>query len=272
MFTVRSKRAFTLIELLVVIAIIAILAAILFPVFAQAKKAAKKSQCINQAKQIGLAQAMYQNDFDDSMTPYQYVAQCPWPDVCGTSNVTLGYLYMLRPYSKSNLFSQCPESKPLDRSNATGNRLWYEVRMGYGLAYPLGETPLGGFPGHLSYSKFSEPATRALAMDAIPDGPSSQPVYQSVGAYMNYASTPFTPTAHGFSSSITFQPWHARPEGRHTDQVIVIFLDGHTKAHSFNLVYGVDEKVCKAGNGQACSALTLNPAQYPKTWELWKSE
>ncbi len=60
------KRAFTLIELLVVIAIIAILAAILFPVFAQAKVAAKKSVSVSNAKQMGLAQFMYMGDNDDT--------------------------------------------------------------------------------------------------------------------------------------------------------------------------------------------------------------
>jgi prepilin-type N-terminal cleavage/methylation domain-containing protein len=59
------KKAFTLIELLVVIAIIAILAAILFPVFAQAKTAAKKTQAISNQKQIGLAIIQYQADYDD---------------------------------------------------------------------------------------------------------------------------------------------------------------------------------------------------------------
>lgn len=61
----RSSRAFTLIELLVVIAIIAILAAILFPVFAQAKQAAKKTTCLSNVKQIGLGVQMYNADFDD---------------------------------------------------------------------------------------------------------------------------------------------------------------------------------------------------------------
>jgi prepilin-type N-terminal cleavage/methylation domain-containing protein len=60
------KKAFTLIELLVVIAIIAILAAILFPVFAQAKAAAKKAAGISNQKQISLGIIMYGADADDT--------------------------------------------------------------------------------------------------------------------------------------------------------------------------------------------------------------
>ena len=59
------RKAFTLIELLVVIAIIAILAAILFPVFAQAKLAAKKTQVLSNCKQIATGQLLYINDSDD---------------------------------------------------------------------------------------------------------------------------------------------------------------------------------------------------------------
>lgn len=65
------RKAFTLIELLVVIAIIAILAAILFPVFAQAKLAAKKTQGLSQAKQIGTAMQIYLADYDDVYFPYR---------------------------------------------------------------------------------------------------------------------------------------------------------------------------------------------------------
>ena len=67
--TAPSSRstAFTLIELLVVIAIIAILAAILFPVFAQAKFAAKKTVDLSNARQIGLSVMLYINDTDDTM-------------------------------------------------------------------------------------------------------------------------------------------------------------------------------------------------------------
>ncbi|MCH8978570.1 MAG: prepilin-type N-terminal cleavage/methylation domain-containing protein [Armatimonadetes bacterium] len=61
------KRAFTLIELLVVIAIIAILAAILFPVFATAKAAAKRTASLSNTKQLQLAMLMYGADYDDNM-------------------------------------------------------------------------------------------------------------------------------------------------------------------------------------------------------------
>jgi prepilin-type N-terminal cleavage/methylation domain-containing protein len=61
-----KKKAFTLIELLVVIAIIAILAAILFPVFAQAKLAAKEVSGLSNTKQVGLGTLMYLNDYDDT--------------------------------------------------------------------------------------------------------------------------------------------------------------------------------------------------------------
>lgn len=61
----NSRKAFTLIELLVVIAIIAILAAILFPVFAQAKEAAKKTSALSNVKQSGTAMQIYLTDYDD---------------------------------------------------------------------------------------------------------------------------------------------------------------------------------------------------------------
>jgi prepilin-type N-terminal cleavage/methylation domain-containing protein/prepilin-type processing-associated H-X9-DG protein len=64
--TSRGQRGFTLVELLVVIAIIAVLAAILFPVFAQAREKARQTTCLSNMKQIGLAFAQYNSDYDST--------------------------------------------------------------------------------------------------------------------------------------------------------------------------------------------------------------
>jgi prepilin-type N-terminal cleavage/methylation domain-containing protein/prepilin-type processing-associated H-X9-DG protein len=74
------RRAFTLIELLVVIAIIAILAAILFPVFAQAKVAAKKAVDLSNEKELGLASIMYTNDYDDDYPIDTTYTHAPYDD------------------------------------------------------------------------------------------------------------------------------------------------------------------------------------------------
>ncbi len=91
-----KRKGFTLIELLVVIAIIAILAAILFPVFAQAKAAAKKTAQLSNHKQIGLGGLMYSGDSDDvfvirqivdgsgnGMAPRQSWAPITWRELTG---------------------------------------------------------------------------------------------------------------------------------------------------------------------------------------------
>ncbi len=95
------KRGFTLIELLVVIAIIAILAAILFPVFAQAKAAAKITTSISGLKQVTLALQMYSNDYDDTAVTYYGYIDNPVngdTDVYHYNTTWAGLTY---PYTKS---------------------------------------------------------------------------------------------------------------------------------------------------------------------------
>src|SRR5580698_3620892 len=93
--------AFTLIELLVVIAIIAILAAILFPVFAQAKFAAKKTASLSGLKQVALGLQMYSNDYDDMAVPYYGYADGSIPGDVDLYHYPTAWACRVYPYTKS---------------------------------------------------------------------------------------------------------------------------------------------------------------------------
>ena len=101
---VRQKNGFTLIELLVVIAIIAILAAILFPVFAKAREAARATSCRSNLKQLGTAAMMYTQDYDETWSPI----------CCYTNNIAAGnyfWPYAIYPYVKNLGAYHCPSDK-----------------------------------------------------------------------------------------------------------------------------------------------------------------
>jgi prepilin-type N-terminal cleavage/methylation domain-containing protein len=98
----HKKSAFTLIELLVVIAIIAILAAILFPVFAQAKAAAKATACLSSVKQITLGGLMYSNDYDDQILPSYTLSPSSWESTSAQTTYPLSFWCdIVQPYIKS---------------------------------------------------------------------------------------------------------------------------------------------------------------------------
>jgi prepilin-type N-terminal cleavage/methylation domain-containing protein len=145
MKTNTTKLGFTLIELLVVIAIIAILAAILFPVFAQAKLAAKKTQDLSNAKQLGTSVALYQGDSDDlffthndpcldaSSNPVNCSAYLNGTAVTGDASGLVSpdgsntaslqkyfWIYKLQPYAKSfDIFKNPIQSNAFTGNHAT---------------------------------------------------------------------------------------------------------------------------------------------------------
>lgn len=123
-----QQRAFTLIELLVVIAIIAILAAILFPVFAQAKAAAKFSTSLSNVKQIATASIMYSGDSDDMVIFYydrnmNYSGTDTWPN-------------RLLAYTKNqDLFFDAMTAKPVPDKAVNGVKQYYNDNVYSGYAY-----------------------------------------------------------------------------------------------------------------------------------------
>jgi prepilin-type N-terminal cleavage/methylation domain-containing protein/prepilin-type processing-associated H-X9-DG protein len=144
----NHRKAFTLIELLVVIAIIAILAAILFPVFAQAKEAAKKTACLSNIKQINLSLQMYSTDYDDINSPGEYGSG-------GAAGPHITWTTVVMPYIKNGDFKvnsqgvqvstgksgifQCPSAPKKNEQNADVEGYTYGVHHAifadnYGLA------------------------------------------------------------------------------------------------------------------------------------------
>lgn len=137
------KRGFTLIELLVVIAIIAILAAILFPVFAQAKNAAKKTASLSNVRQVSTASMLYLGDYDDTTPPIYWFnpADLSLP----TSQGFYYYPLLLLPYTKNEGVFLCPNDKADDPilADAQG-RGRFDPRSGFRY-YLIGANPSYGY-------------------------------------------------------------------------------------------------------------------------------
>jgi prepilin-type N-terminal cleavage/methylation domain-containing protein/prepilin-type processing-associated H-X9-DG protein len=102
----RRGSGFTLIELLVVIAIIAILAAILFPVFARAREAARGTSCRSNIRQLGMAAHMYAQDYDE-LFPCDY-----YP--CNSSTTHAVLVGQLLPYMKNMPIFYCPDGSKMN--------------------------------------------------------------------------------------------------------------------------------------------------------------
>src|SRR5262249_13871321 len=116
-YNLKSKIGFTLIELLVVIAI---LAAILFPVFASAKEAAKKSTCLSNQKQLSTGMLLYASDYEilflnsfyisSTHIGYQWNGSIDWSLAQPKLNPSQG---LLQPYLKSTGLADCPSASDL---------------------------------------------------------------------------------------------------------------------------------------------------------------
>jgi len=207
------EKAFTLIELLVVIAIIAILAAILFPVFAQAKLAAKKTASLSNLKQIALSWEMYGNDYDDYVMPAYYstngfVSTYWWWGYQASPTPTDLTKGLLQPYTKSQGIEADPAFLNTVQINVLGT-------LGYGYNADYLTVTDGNFNQNgVSYSSIEQPSsTLTFATSAQWDNFSgSAPYLQGVGIV----------DAPSFNDPTV--------QGRYAGQGVVAWCDGHAKS------------------------------------------
>lgn len=154
----RKNRAFTMIELLVVIAIIAILAAIIFPVFARAKAAAKQSACVSNLKQIGAGVALYMTDNDD-LFPYAIDAVDKFhPEIWSHEpefQAQIPYMPLLaeaiQPYIKSDQIFKCPGD---DGSDTVDDHPWVEFKASPSMYATFGSSYF--FRTEIAFKLFSQ--------------------------------------------------------------------------------------------------------------------
>lgn len=201
-----SRRGFTLIELLVVIAIIAILAAILFPVFAQAREAARKTQCLSNLKQIGVGWLMYAQDYDEVIPSPNCFTGADGLYYCWDSayNFSTGQYDMTRgliqPYMKSAPIMDCPSARGIP------------VASGYAIAY--GHNPLAYVNGVPSLAAFEAPADTVMLADTA---------IRSAATLQLGRTRQIRPP----SWSVTSNPV---VHGRHSGFANVVWFDGHAKS------------------------------------------
>ena len=203
----RNLRVgFTLIELLVVIAIIAILASILFPVFARAREAARKTSCASNLKQLGLACHMYSQDYDE-LLPCDYYA-------CNGNATHMRLVSQILPYIKNTQIMYCPSAQ----------------KMGLADIVPTAANATAGNIGYYYYSYDQVPSTVA------PKGGTN---------YSTWISWNFLPTAMGQDyarvmteqwdsdywlwSDVFCAPLNIRIHESSLGSVNVCYLDGHVK-------------------------------------------
>ncbi len=110
---IKTKRGFTLIELLVVIAIIAILIALLLPAVQQAREAARRTQCKNNLKQLGLSIHNYHDTHD-------IFPLCYGQGGYNTTNIGVSWITMVLPYfDQAPLYNTCRFGVPLSDPDNT---------------------------------------------------------------------------------------------------------------------------------------------------------
>jgi prepilin-type N-terminal cleavage/methylation domain-containing protein/prepilin-type processing-associated H-X9-DG protein len=235
----KNGKGFTLIELLVVIAIIAILAAILFPVFAKAREQARKTQCLNNIRQIGTAIHMFAQDNEevypygvytdttngthalvDQLDAYLKNAQvftCPSMGTDGLLTDTTVYIPAMNTYSGSTS-KTFTNTNPNTALNSKGFQMNYQVNP---FILPRSDDPT--LVAKVSMATVQAPASTI----ALCDWEYTNDNTASMGNNMILPSD--GKNYYGIGTKYVDTKTNTTVTGPHTDRVNVVFADGHAK-------------------------------------------
>lgn len=253
------KRAFTLIELLVVIAIIAILAAILFPVFARAKDAAKKTQSLSNVKEIGTAMHLYMADEDDT-TPIS------WVDSAGRS---VDIYQTMQSYIKNMdvFFSPVWENRNASCDNTKTVPGYYVPSgpnasrcLGYGYNWGFGIWAGGGLVGPNRKSAGGGSVLPGVSGTGAED-PAQLAAFGDTYNGRRYTISPI-------ASILTFYDGPQQNTAlRHGGQFNFSYLDGHAKSQRMQ-GYTFNPNPAPLPKGTGYIALPANSASWVSTYCL----